>query len=76
MIRIEMVKKTSSGPREGAAVPSCETCGKRPWTDWRPNFQKYLCAECDTKHASRAARFERRGRRNHPHIHLTIVDEE
>lgn len=66
---LEMVKKSSSrGPREGAAVPTCEAkdCGKRPWTDWRPNFQKYLCADCNKAYESRAVRFERHGRRNHP----------
>jgi hypothetical protein len=76
-IRIEMVKTSSSrGPREGAAVPTCEECGKRPWTDWRPNFQKYLCTECNTKHESRTVRFERRGRRNHPVTVGSFVDEE
>jgi len=34
--------------REGNQVPHCEnvTCGKRPWTDWRPAFQQYLCLTC------------------------------
>lgn len=34
--------------REGAQVPHCEnaTCDKRPWTDWRPEFQQYLCQTC------------------------------
>ncbi len=75
-----MVKKTASrGPREGAAVPTCEDCTKRPWTDWRPNFQKYLCTDCNTKYESRAAhavRYERRGRRNHPVTVAVFVDEE
>ncbi len=44
-IESEMVKKTGTQiSREGAQVPSCSHCGKRPWTDWRPQFQKYLCS--------------------------------
>ncbi len=80
-LTLEMVKKVSArDPRESTAVPTCEECGKRPWTDWRPTFQKYLCMECNTKNESRAVRFERRTsgerRRNHPVTVGSFVDEE
>jgi hypothetical protein len=72
-----MVKKVTKA-REGAQVPTCEMCDARPWTDWRPTFQQYLCTKCNEKAASRAVRFERHGRRNHPvTVGVSmIVDEE
>jgi len=41
-----MVRKHSAGVREGTEVPCCAHCGGRPWTDWRPDYQKYLCEKC------------------------------
>jgi len=58
--------------REGNAVPYCEnvTCGKRPWTDWRAEFQQYLCQTCfELRAAAVAQRLalleQKRARRSH-----------
>lgn len=60
-----MVKKTSSGVvREGAQVPKCQSCGTRVWTDWRPQFQKYLCTSCCEKGPSHGAFLDRREKRS------------
>ena len=46
--------KSSAGRCEGTTVPCCEvglvtgsqTCTKRLFTDWRPDYQKYMCDAC------------------------------
>ena len=61
-----MVRKHSAGVREGAAVPCCAHCGVRPWTDWRPDYQKYLCEKCfvEAPPSLYTILTSRRGRRN------------
>jgi hypothetical protein len=60
-----MVKKAgASGAREGAQVPTCRHCGKRAWTDWRPQFQKYLCDLCCREGATHGAFLDRRERKS------------
>ena len=47
--------KSSIGNRnEGTTIPCCEvgvvtgseSCTKRLYTDWRPDYQKYMCNAC------------------------------
>jgi hypothetical protein len=78
-----MVKKGSTTVREGAQVPCCAHCGERPWTDWRPDYQKYLCEKCfDEAPPSRLAiltaqreRRRRRGPRGRRGGEVAVLDE-
>lgn len=46
--------KSSAGRCNGTTVPCCEvgivtgseSCTKRLFTDWRPDYQKYMCNSC------------------------------